>query len=136
MASKGAAVRGRPHTRLQTRSNEYGAAFPRHVNKVTQTLKDAARKSRQKKTATGWPKGKYHVAMKVSDQMSQPGLVIDLMTAALIVSIPILALSFYIAHIGWHRTAITAMSYAVSFLIVYGTRYLWRVRKHRRSHAE
>jgi len=74
--------------------------------------------------------------MKVSDQMSQPGLVIDLMTAALIVSIPILALSFYIAHIGWHRTAITAMSYAVSFLIVYGTRYLWRVRKHRRSHAE
>jgi len=71
--------------------------------------------------------------MKFSEQISQPGLVIDLMTAAFIVSIPILALSFYVARAGWHKTAINAICYFVSFLIVFGTRYLWRLRKSRRS---
>jgi hypothetical protein len=79
--------------------------------------------------------------MKFREQISQPGFVIDLMTAAMIISFPILVVILLIEvpphvlyHRGpnWHNLMKFAFSYAGVYLVVTGARYLWKRRKSNR----
>jgi hypothetical protein len=73
--------------------------------------------------------------MKFREQITQPGLVIDLLTIASIISVGILGLILFmdvLSHIlyqrgsNWHNLAGLAACYA----LVIGAKYLW---KHRNS---
>ncbi len=79
--------------------------------------------------------------MKFREQITQPGLVIDLMTAVLILSVSIWAVLFFVVipshvlyHRGpdWHHVAKNTVRYLVCYLVSLGVAYLWKHRKSRR----
>jgi hypothetical protein len=80
--------------------------------------------------------------MRLREEITRPGFVIDLMTAALIVSAPVLVVVALVevpAHVIYHRgpdwqrlamgLAKRAACYAAACGLTFGVRYLWRRRK-------
>jgi hypothetical protein len=80
--------------------------------------------------------------MKFREQVTQPGFLIDLMSAISIFSVPILGVIFFIEvlphllyHHGpnWNHLMISVVSQAACYLVFRGAAYLWRQHKSRRT---
>jgi hypothetical protein len=79
--------------------------------------------------------------MRLREEVSQPGLVIDLMTAAAIIAVPILLVIVCIEvppHIlyhrgpNWHYLGKRLLGYAVAYSLLFGATRLWQRRRLRR----
>jgi hypothetical protein len=76
--------------------------------------------------------------MKFREHLTQPGLVIDLMTAVMLLAFFVLTMLFFIEvsshtlyHRGpnWHFAARTAIIYAICYLVASSLTYLWKQRR-------